>query len=277
VQHMKNLIRQGAKDFYVRQKAVDILLEKGVSPKDYLGEIKALFEWVQRHVRYTKDPFRVEVLHSAPRMLELRAGDCDDMAILLGSMLRAIGHPVRLVLTGPDPLRPRFLTHVYIQAYHKDRWVSADPTMHHPLGWAPRAPVREVIEIEERGGLPPGPSGLNGMDGEVLVVGGPGPRSVGRQRPGRDHELVLRRQHLNSAPPASRRCPCNSSLGGQVRPSNQGPLPPSFRLPVMVSPTRRVAPRRATHVAIRRIVTQPAQFTLGQPISPIAVGRTAGR
>jgi hypothetical protein len=27
-----------------------------------LGEIKALFEWVQHHVRYTKDPFRVEVL-----------------------------------------------------------------------------------------------------------------------------------------------------------------------------------------------------------------------
>ena len=71
-----------------------------------LGEIKALFEWVQRNIRYTKDPFRVEVLHSPRRMLELRAGDCDDMAILLGAMLLSVGHPVRLVVTGPDPLRP---------------------------------------------------------------------------------------------------------------------------------------------------------------------------
>ena len=83
VEHVQALIRAGAKDFYVRQKAIDILLEKQVKPKDYLAEIKALFEWVQQHIRYTKDTFQVEVLHSAKRMLELRAGDCDDMTILL--------------------------------------------------------------------------------------------------------------------------------------------------------------------------------------------------
>jgi Transglutaminase-like superfamily len=98
VEHISALIKQGAKDFHVRQTAIDILLRRGVRPKDYLGEIKALFEWVQQNVRYTKDTFRVEVLHSARRMLELRAGDCDDMAILLGAMLESVGHPVRLVL-----------------------------------------------------------------------------------------------------------------------------------------------------------------------------------
>ena len=72
VDHIKALIRAGAKDFYVRQKTIDILLQKGVPPKDYRGEIKALFEWVQQSIRYTKDPFRVEMLHSARRLLELR-------------------------------------------------------------------------------------------------------------------------------------------------------------------------------------------------------------
>lgn len=119
LKHIQALIQAGAKDFYVRQKAIDILLEKAIRPKDYLGEIKALFEWVQRNVRYTKDPFRVEVLHSARRMLELRAGDCDDMAILLGSMLEAIGHPVRLVITGPDPLRPKLFSHIYLEVFIK--------------------------------------------------------------------------------------------------------------------------------------------------------------
>ena len=42
IAHMRSLIREGVKDFYVRQKAIDILLERGVKPKDYLGEIKAL-------------------------------------------------------------------------------------------------------------------------------------------------------------------------------------------------------------------------------------------
>lgn len=147
VAHLTALLRAGAKDFYVRQKAIDILLERNVKPKDYLGEIKALFEWVQQNVRYTKDPFRVEVLHSARRMIELRAGDCDDMAILLGAMLRSIGHPVRLVLTGPDPLRPHLLTHVYLEVSQKGRWIPLDATMPHPMGWAPRALVKMTMAV----------------------------------------------------------------------------------------------------------------------------------
>ena len=148
VQHMMRLIRAGAKDFCVRQRTIDIVMQKGVRPKDYLGEIRALFEWVQRNIRYTKDPFRLEVLHSARRMLELRAGDCDDMAILLGAMLEAIGHPVRLVLVGPNPLRPRLFTHVYLEVYHKGHWIPLDPTMRHPMGWSPYTLVKKVIALE---------------------------------------------------------------------------------------------------------------------------------
>lgn len=144
---MQALIRHGVKDFYVRQKAIDILFEKGVRPKDYLGEIKALFEWVQRNVRYTKDAFRLEILHTARRMLELRAGDCDDMSILLGAMLESIGHPVRLVIVGPDLLRPDLFTHVYLEVYHQGRWIPLDATMHHPMGWAPNVFNRRVIPI----------------------------------------------------------------------------------------------------------------------------------
>src|SRR5262245_28032437 len=76
------LIRDGAKDFYVRQKAIQIFRASGVRAKDRFGEVLALFNWVQRNIRYTKDIFHTELLHSARRMLELRAGDCDDMTIL---------------------------------------------------------------------------------------------------------------------------------------------------------------------------------------------------
>ena len=150
VDHVIDLIKGGAKDFQVRQTAIAILRQKDVRPKDYLGEIKALFEWVQRHVRYTRDPCRVEVLHSPRRMLDVRAGDCDDMSILLGAMLEAIGHAVRLVLTGSDPAAPDTFTHIYIEVLYKGRWVPLDTTMPHPMGWAPRAPVRKVITLTGR-------------------------------------------------------------------------------------------------------------------------------
>lgn len=150
LEHIAALIRQGAKDFYVRQKAIDILIARGVQPKDYLGEIRALFDWVQRNVRYTKDPYRVEVLHSARRLLELRAGDCDDMTILLAAMLEAIGHPTRLVIVGPDPGRPRLFSHIYLEVNLRGRWIPLDPTMPFPMGWAPRALVKEVISIDRR-------------------------------------------------------------------------------------------------------------------------------
>ena len=169
VEHIKELIRSGAQDFYLRQHAIDILMDRKVPAKDYLGEIRVLFEWVQRNIRYTKDPFRVEVLHSARRMLQLRAGDCDDMTIVLGSMLEAIGHPVRLVLVGPDPRQPQLFSHIYLEVYHSGHWLPLDATMRHPMGWAPGAWVKQVVTIERRRAA---------MDARQTLRGTVAPRSV---------------------------------------------------------------------------------------------------
>lgn len=143
------LIRSGAKDFYVRQKAIEIFRMRGVRAKDRWGEVCALFDWVRRNVRYTRDIFRVELLHSARRMLELRAGDCDDMTILLGAMLLSTGHPVRLALAGFRPSKPHFYTHIYPEVNVRGRWFAIDATMPHPIGWAPPALWKRVCEINQ--------------------------------------------------------------------------------------------------------------------------------
>lgn len=147
--HVQALIHQGLMDFFVRQKAIDILLKEGIQPKDYLGEIRALFNFVQQNVRYTKDPYQVETLHTARRMLELRAGDCDDMTILLASLLGSIGHPVRLVIVGPDPSQPRHFSHIYLEAFCKGSWIPLDATMPFPMGWAPQREVKQVIPVRK--------------------------------------------------------------------------------------------------------------------------------
>jgi len=142
------LIGEGAKDFYVRQKAIQIFRDHGVRPKDRAGEVLALFNWVRRNIRYTRDIFRTELLHSARRMLELRAGDCDDMSILLGAMLVSTGHPVRLILVGFRPNKPHAYSHIYPEVNVKGRWMAIDATMSRPIGWAPPAIWKRVCEID---------------------------------------------------------------------------------------------------------------------------------
>lgn len=163
VRHITDLIKEGAKDFTVRQTAIGILRHRAVKPKDYAGEIKALFEWVQQNIRYTKDTYRIEVLHSPRRMLELRAGDCDDMTILLGALLESIGHPVRLVLTGPDGLRPELFSHIYLEVLLRGGWIALDATMPHPMGWAPRTPIRKVVHLERRSEMMAGDEHVQGL------------------------------------------------------------------------------------------------------------------
>jgi len=141
------MIRAGAKDFYVRQRAIQIFRQSQVKAKDRFGEVRSLFDWVRRNVRYTRDIFRVELLHSARRMLELKAGDCDDMTILLGAMLRSTGHPVRLVLVGFRPKRPHLYSHIYPEVLVGSRWLALDATMQRPIGWAPPARWRRICAV----------------------------------------------------------------------------------------------------------------------------------
>lgn len=147
LKHIIKLIKQGAKDICVRQTAIQIYRIYHISPKDYLGEIAALFDWVRKNIRYTRDIVKVELLHSARRILQLRSGDCDDMVILLGAMLEATGHPIRIVIVGSNPKRKNLYTHIYLETYYKGRWIALDPTMKKPLGWAPKAVNKKVFSL----------------------------------------------------------------------------------------------------------------------------------
>ena len=145
--HIVDLIKRGAKDFHVRQKAIDIFRHYGIRPKDYEGEVSALFDWVKNNIRYTRDIYKVELLHSARRMLQLKAGDCDDLTILLASLLEATGHPVRLVLVGSNPRKTDQFSHIYLEVQVRGIWIALDPSMDKPPGWAPKALVKKIVPL----------------------------------------------------------------------------------------------------------------------------------
>ena len=141
------MIRDGAKDFCVRQKAIQIFRESGAPAKDRWAEVCALFHWVRSNIRYTRDIFRVELLHAPRRMLELQAGDCDDMTILLGAMLMSTGHPVRLVLAGFRANKPHSYSHIYLEAGVRGKWIGLDATMKRPIGWAPPSLWKRICAV----------------------------------------------------------------------------------------------------------------------------------
>ena len=88
---------------------------------------------------------------TARRMLELRAGDCDDMTILLGAMLLSTGHPVRIVLAGFRPQKPHAYSHIYPEVFVLGRWVPIDATTRHPIGWEPPAIWKRVCDVGKEG------------------------------------------------------------------------------------------------------------------------------
>jgi len=98
VKYLKELIEDGLRDEYVRQKAVSIVNQAGVKGHDELGEIRAIVKWVQNNVVYRKDPLDVEYFMTARRILKdvelgRSAADCDDFVIVAGALLGSIGYP----------------------------------------------------------------------------------------------------------------------------------------------------------------------------------------
>lgn len=133
---MARLTRQYRSNPYITTQAR--LALRNVSGKNFKGEAAALLRYVQNAIRYTQDPVDVEHL-TAPDILlrDVRAGDCDDMSLLLGTLLQAVGHPVRYVAVGFDYDPPGELTHVFVQTRIGNAWLSLDPSEPYAAGWEP--------------------------------------------------------------------------------------------------------------------------------------------
>lgn len=120
---MSQLVENGKKDVSVRLKAADIV--NGLHPKDWVGEAKQIQRWVRDNIRYVRDILGVETLHTAPKILELGYGDCDDKTILASAMLQSIGHPTRLKAVG---FARGALSHIYPEVKIKGKWYAVETT-----------------------------------------------------------------------------------------------------------------------------------------------------
>jgi transglutaminase-like putative cysteine protease len=137
---MRDLARRYKSHPAIRKTATMALAH--VVSKSWRAEAEAIFEWVRANIRYTLDIDGVETLYYPDRLLESRHGDCDDMSLLLATMLLSVGHPSRFVAVG---LKLHQLSHVYVETLVGEMWIAADPTEPYPFGWSPPDVVERFV------------------------------------------------------------------------------------------------------------------------------------
>lgn len=129
---MVKLARQSRNNFEVRNLALQLV--QPLPQKDWLGQVKAIHEFVRDRVRYVHDINGVETLATPMQTMQIMQGDCDDKALLTAALLDSIGHPVRFVAVGKQPGE---YEHVYVETKMGDKWVPVETTEPVPLGWSP--------------------------------------------------------------------------------------------------------------------------------------------
>lgn len=131
IARIRKLIHAGATDQLVNRTSIAIIQAAGVPQFDNLGEIRALYEWVRRSIRFTKDVAGVETLRTAREILTIRAGDCDDInGVLLPALLSTVGHQCRLVTIASVPQAPKEFSHIYCEVFFAGRWIPLDSARH---------------------------------------------------------------------------------------------------------------------------------------------------
>jgi hypothetical protein len=133
---MRDQVRQDKFNSWVRDFAQSIVRQ--VQPKDWMGEVCAVFDWVQTNIRYGLDTNGVEVIQAPHVTLELGYGDCDDFVCLLCGLLEALGHDTFICALGFDAAEN--YSHVIALcagAGGETGLISLDATEAQPCGWFP--------------------------------------------------------------------------------------------------------------------------------------------
>lgn len=141
---MAQLVRQSKVNPLIRQTAARAVMS--CPEKDDLCEAATLQNFVRSSIRYTGDVWETETLQPPDYTLKEGYGDCDDQAVLLASLLLAIGIPAAFCAVG---IKGGPFSHVMTIAIIRDHTqvaqvplettLTTDPETGEPIGpgWFP--------------------------------------------------------------------------------------------------------------------------------------------
>lgn len=122
---------RGEQSLFVRSVVEQVMGR--LQPKDYLGEILAINNWVAEKVVYLNDPMHLELVKDPQRLCEeifergQARGDCDDIAVLMSTMALLVGRHAQFVVVGFG--ESGSYSHVFsrIQDPRSGKWIVCDP------------------------------------------------------------------------------------------------------------------------------------------------------
>lgn len=121
---MREVARKRAGHPLVQRLARNILIQYGVPSNHYVTEALAIGDFVKKNVRYVRDPSGIEQLTDPILMIEEAStytaqGDCDDMSLLVATLLLSIGHnPSFRMIRYQGSSGP--FDHIYVVDYEKN-------------------------------------------------------------------------------------------------------------------------------------------------------------
>jgi len=148
---LRQLIEYGKRDPRVRRTAISVIKSSDVTPHDQWGEVRALHGWVQRNVRYVKDPYGIEYVQTPDVMLSTMTGDCDDYTVFLGSLLESVGYPVDVKIVARNGRKG--FHHVYPIVHLDGLEVGLDASIPVPFGFQSSDIRRQQIYRSELNGM----------------------------------------------------------------------------------------------------------------------------
>ena len=148
------LIRDSKKIPAIREVAEDVI--QNVTERNWLEEIKALFNYVKANIRYTQDIENVEMVKTPLKHITdirdrgITYGDCDDATALLGALLVSVGYVVKVVIIKSEKNKENSFNHIYLYAQvpHSNTWISLDATAKDkPFGFETTYRERKTYEV----------------------------------------------------------------------------------------------------------------------------------
>jgi hypothetical protein len=123
---VRQLVDTAIKDPYINRQAIEILQRANAPQYDQMAAARVIYDWVRRNIRYVQDPVGKETVRPANVILEVGAGDCDDInGVLIPSLLGTIGVPTRGVTIAAAQGSDDF-SHIYAEALLDGQWVALD-------------------------------------------------------------------------------------------------------------------------------------------------------
>ena len=149
VEMAKLVRRDTVSDEGLENFAVDLVLKAGLDSHARAEDvIDVLFRYVQK-IPYIYDPAgSFDSINSARHTLAKGRGDCDDLAVLLATLLALVGYKPRFVLAKYKQVTEGF-DHVYVDVIISDksgeRRVALDPcSRSHGSGWESSAAIERL-------------------------------------------------------------------------------------------------------------------------------------